>query len=172
MAIIDTKHPSAAKIRTFHFLFDIICIHHSNNRYKTYDLLIHPIKVGDTIKTCRNEHTYKVQMLFYENLHEQKSDNDVFPPEDCCRLQWVCLSFSEDFIRDHFVYAPSQWVTTLQCNVTWWRHQIETFSALLALCAGQSLVTGEFTEQRPVTRSFDVFFDLRLNKRLSKPSWG
>ena len=24
----------------------------------------------------------------------------------------------------------------------------------------------------PVTRSFDVFFDLRLNKRFSKPSWG
>ena len=31
-------------------------------------------------------------------------------------------------------------------------------------------VTGEFSSQRPVTRSFDVFFDLRLNKRLSKQS--
>ena len=31
---------------------------------------------------------------------------------------------------------------------------------------------GEFTTQRPVTRSFDVFFDLRLNKRLSKQPWG
>ena len=31
---------------------------------------------------------------------------------------------------------------------------------------------GEFTGQRPVTRSFDVFFDLRLNKRLSKQWWG
>ena len=31
---------------------------------------------------------------------------------------------------------------------------------------------GEFPTQRPVTRSFDVFFDLRLNKRLSKQSWG
>ena len=35
-----------------------------------------------------------------------------------------------------------------------------------------SPVTGEFPAQRPVTRSFDVFFDLRLNKRLSKHSWG
>ena len=35
-------------------------------------------------------------------------------------------------------------------------------------CAGNSLVTGEFPSQRPVTRSFDVFFDLRLYKRLSK----
>ena len=49
---------------------------------------------------------------------------------------------------------------------------METFSALLAICAGNSSVTGEFPTQRPVTRSFDVFFDLRLNKRLSKQSWG
>ena len=49
---------------------------------------------------------------------------------------------------------------------------METFSALLSLCAGNSPVTGEFHAQRPVTRSFDVFFDLRLNKRLSKQSWG
>ena len=33
-------------------------------------------------------------------------------------------------------------------------------------------VTGEFPSQRPVTRCFDVFFDLRLNKRLSEQSWG
>ena len=54
---------------------------------------------------------------------------------------------------------------------TWWRHQMETFSASLALYAGNSPVTGEFPAQRPVTWSFDIFFDLRLNKRLSKP-WG
>ena len=50
----------------------------------------------------------------------------------------------------------------------WWRHQMETFSALLALCAGNSPVTGEFLSQRPVTQSFEVFFDLRLNQHLSK----
>ena len=48
---------------------------------------------------------------------------------------------------------------------------MKTFSALLAICAGNSPVPGEFPGQRPVTRSFDVFFDLRLNKRLSKQSW-
>ena len=57
-------------------------------------------------------------------------------------------------------------------HLLWWRHQMEAFSALLALCAENSPVTSEFTAQRPVTRSFDVFFDLRLNKRLSKQSWG
>ena len=55
---------------------------------------------------------------------------------------------------------------------TWWRHQMETFSVLLAICAGNSPVTGEFPTQRPVTRSFGGFFDMRLNKRLSKQSWG
>ena len=53
----------------------------------------------------------------------------------------------------------------------WWRHQMKTFSALLAICRN-SLVTGELPAQRPVTRSFDVFFDLRLNKQLSKQWWG
>ena len=59
-----------------------------------------------------------------------------------------------------------------ECLISWWRHQMETFSALLALCAGNSPVTGEFPAQRPVMRSFDVFFDLCLNKQLSKQSWG
>ena len=49
---------------------------------------------------------------------------------------------------------------------------MQTFSALLAICAGNSLVTGEFSSQRPVMPGFDVFFDLRLKKRLSKQSWG
>ena len=44
---------------------------------------------------------------------------------------------------------------------------MKAFSVLLALCVGNSPVTGEFRTQRPVTRSFDILFDLRLNKRLS-----
>ena len=52
-----------------------------------------------------------------------------------------------------------------RCNrVSCWHHQMETFSALRAIC--------EFPAHRPVTQSFDVFFDLRPNKRLSKQSWG
>ena len=58
------------------------------------------------------------------------------------------------------------------CRNSWWRHEMKTFSALLAICAGNSPVTGEFPAHRPVTRSFDVFCDLRLSKRLSKQSWG
>ena len=36
------------------------------------------------------------------------------------------------------------------------------------LCAGYLSVTGQLPSQRPVTRSFDIIFDPRLNKRLSK----
>ena len=57
-------------------------------------------------------------------------------------------------------------------SYSWWRHQMEPFSALLALCAGNSPVSGEFPTQRPATRSFDVFFDLHPNKRLNKQSRG
>ena len=79
-------------------------------------------------------------------------------------------------IRSH--YSHPQHVTAYpvhtndysSCFLAWWRHQMETFSALLALCAGNSPVIGEFPVQRHVKRSFGVFFDLRLNKRLSKQS--
>ena len=49
---------------------------------------------------------------------------------------------------------------------SWWRHEMEAFSALLAIYEGNSPVPA----QSPVTLSFGVFFDLRLNKRLSKRS--
>ena len=54
------------------------------------------------------------------------------------------------------------WISNVQDEIA--------FSALLAICVGNSPFTGEFPSQRPVTRSFDVFFDLLLNKRLTKPS--
>ena len=62
-----------------------------------------------------------------------------------------------------------EWSAGNGCNekiYAWWRHQMESFSALLVL----SPVTGIFPPQRPVTRSFGVFFDLRLNKGLNKQS--
>ena len=43
-------------------------------------------------------------------------------------------------------------------HLAWWRHQMETFSALLAICVGNSQVTGEFPSQRTVTRSFDRIY--------------
>ena len=52
----------------------------------------------------------------------------------------------------------------------WCRHQAKLFFALLVLCEGNQPVTGGFPTQRPVMRSFEVFIDQPLNKRLSKQS--
>ena len=52
----------------------------------------------------------------------------------------------------------------------WWRQQMKTFSASLALCATNSPLTGEFPSQWPVARNFNAFLDLCLNKRISKQS--
>ena len=47
------------------------------------------------------------------------------------------------------------WFFSSTVGCSWWCHQMETFCALLAICVGNSPVTGEFPSQRPVTRSFD-----------------
>ena len=79
----------------------------------------------------------------------------------------------------NFYLQPKQSSTSLVLSdyswcctwMTWWRHQMEIFSASLALCAwGKPPVTDGIPPQRRVTRSFDVFFDLCPNKRLRKQS--
>ena len=72
------------------------------------------------------------------------------------------LRFQSSCRYTQYVLIRQQHNWCQQAHTPWWRHQMITFSALLALCAGNSPVTGEFPAQRPVTRSFDVFFDLRL----------
>ena len=81
---------------------------------------------------------------------------------------WWRMSLAYQFIGVGIMITHVIFVLSL----SWWRHQMETFSALLTLCAGNSPVNGDFPAQRPVTRSFDVFFDLHPNKRLSKQSRG
>ena len=56
--------------------------------------------------------------------------------------------------------------------MSWWRHQMDTFLRVTGHLCGEFTGPGEFPAQRPVTRSFEVFFHLRPNKRLSKQSWG
>ena len=52
-------------------------------------------------------------------------------------------------------------------DVIKWNH----FPRYWPFLRGNSTVPGEFPAQWPVTRIFDVFLDLRLNKRLRKQSW-
>ena len=55
-------------------------------------------------------------------------------------------------------------------RISWWRNQMETFSfsALLSFVRGIHRSPVNFPHKRPVTHSFDIFFYLRLTKRLSK----
>ena len=95
---------------------------------------------------------------------------DFTPPSAGANVERLCfLNWQPEYAVEQTVELPwCSWNIT----VTWWHHQMETFSALLAICAGNSPVTGEFPAQRPVARNFDVFFDLWLNNRLSTQSWG
>ena len=64
----------------------------------------------------------------------------------------ICLTTSQ--ILQDIIPPTQQW----QCaNTTWWRHQTETFSALLARCERNRPVIGVFPSQRPVTWSFDFY---------------
>ena len=106
---------------------------------------------------CRCSRHINLQIRWHNKISQAKSYTAcMFHP----RVVFSVLA------RCNFLFAVGTAATA------WWRHQMETFSALLALCAGNSPVPGELSSQRPVTRSFDVFFDLCLNKRLSKQSWG
>ena len=84
------------------------------------------------------------------------------------------IALEADVVRDR--HNCDNWISPLCFSTTTFAMLVFMdscrFSALLALCAGDSPVTGEFLAQRPVTRSSDVFFDMRLNIRLSKQSWG
>ena len=99
------------------------------------------------------------------------SDQYILGP---VRLKWVItLHVSDECLLDLLMYKHFEIISGGLVEITaWWRHQMETFSALLALCAGNSPVTDGFPSQWPMMRIFDVFFNLRLNKSLSKQSWG
>ena len=65
------------------------------------------------------------------------------------------------------------WPTNVRCLqgtgslMPWWSHQMQSIFRVAGPLCGESPVTSEFPSQKPVTRNFDVFFDLRLNKRLN-----
>ena len=94
-------------------------------------------------------------------------------------------SYSSDSTRNVFFtmfMSFSTEVLWLHVHIGNWTHIREIATSMMTssngnifrvagpLC-GEFTGPGEFPAQRPVTRSFDVFFDLRLNKRLSKQPW-
>ena len=76
---------------------------------------------------------------------------------DCYIEPWIYVGHSATLV--HLLHVK-----------TLWRNEMDTFSTLQVLCERKPPITGGFLSQRQVTRSFDIFFDLRLNKRLNKQS--
>ena len=97
-------------------------------------------------------------------------------------LWWLPSSLAATFV----FLSPSLETTEVSVNVRWWvlsaMHRTPVLSHMMTSSNGNIFrvtdhLCGEFTghrwfpTQRPVTRSFDVFFGVRLNKRLGKQSW-
>ena len=71
-------------------------------------------------------------------------------------LWWVLCWTGNLEHNSHYIWWAILRFFWRRSALTWWRHQTKTFSTLLALCGGNSPVTGEFSSQRPVTQSFDA----------------
>ena len=91
-------------------------------------------------------------------------------PQHCkvFHFTWKSPQKSYPVINDKFAQVMSRMANSQYCYMM--TSSNGTFSAYLVLCEGNPPVTGGFPSQRPVTRSFDVFFDLRMKKRSSKQS--
>ena len=132
--------------------YSVPCCHQNNYRFATklHRKVSYMLTFGDTAihiswitSQCHGSHIQMIDPLFWSGF----TRNTV--------TIW------------HFYYVSKQ---NSPIEITWWRHQRQTFFTLLALCTGNSPVTVEFPSQRPVTWSFDVFFGVRLNKQLNKQS--
>ena len=128
----------------------------------------------------------------HTHTHLYKSINNVFWMSCKCDkcLPWLWFTPSDSTDTDGVSWPvpcqpliPWQMGQIILVALPWIKcwHPYQVKSIILVMtssngpifrAAGNSSVTGEFPSQRPVTRSFDVFYDLRVNKRLSKQSWG
>ena len=101
------------------------------------------------------------ELLFLPALLSESSQNLLLTQENYNFSLWLFLICRDMLLTDLIVDVIGVFMMTSSNGKK---------IALLCLCALNPPVTGEFPLQRPVTRSFGVFHDLRLNKRLSKQS--
>ena len=142
------------------------------------------VDTGITIQSQQTEVLCWAQLIY-----------EVWTTKDYVAFPWECRQMRFNWIRRYHPRKPwyeawdicSQWWysysdTSVHAAVIWpvcrstGMHMMTSsngniFRVTGPLC-GEFTGPGEFPTQRPVTRSFDIFFDLRLNKRLSKQSYG
>ena len=113
----------------------------------------------------------EIYPIEYQHNHNlSKRIMTLFKSEVAIAVEWLTSREVNRYHQHHNVFLKgisshlnitftcSSGLTNTLYDCTRWRHQMETFSALLAICAGSSPVTGEFPAQRPLTRNFDVSF--------------
>ena len=122
----------------------------------------------------QRKHQSSASLAFVRGIHRGPVDAPHKWPvtRECFHLTTSSYSarIERNIRSQNWRHAYEEPHSTLDTRYARWRHQMDTFSALLALCVGNLPVTCEFPSQRPVMRSFGVFFDLRMNKWLSKQS--
>ena len=109
----------------------------------------------------RSRHRWQKWGLLYQ-ITPGKAVQVFLMKISLCRCDFTITEMYSNHV-DALLYS---FVVYVDIIMLWRCHQMEIFSALLAICAGYSPVTGEFSTHRPVTWSFDVLFDLRLNEWL------
>ena len=113
--------------------------------------------------------TWSFDVSFANLLNKQLSYRWFETPWPSCEATLICTD------RRGYTLLSYNMFNVLWCFQSWfghddvikWKH-FPCYWPFVRPFTG----SGEFPAQRPVTRSFDVFFDLCLNKRLRKQSWG
>ena len=105
----------------------------------------------------------KFQSKYKIFTHGNASENIVCEMAAIYPKGWVNMFNRTNVINAELMDNVTR--TVALCNrqieleyLSWWRHQMETFSALLAICAGIHRSPVNSPHKGPVTRSFDVFF--------------
>ena len=97
-----------------------------------------------------------------------------FPQIKVCMNLWINAKTKNMIVTIRFWRNMPFFIAFIRRKICfiipWWRHQMETFSMLLALWVGNQPINCGFLSQSPVTRGFDVFCDVRLAKRMNKQS--
>ena len=114
-----------------------------------------------------------------QHYHRCKQVCGISEPHTCSakygnwrRCVFTGMKFTDKIIPTDTLHRSLTIITQCLVQLHMMTSSNGTFSALLALCAGNSPVTREFATRSPVTPGLDIFFDLLVNKRLSKQSCG
>ena len=107
-----------------------------------------PVRI--IVSTLRKSHSSAIWWIW---------GRKVFLCVECVLVCWPRSGYASEIRCVTITYG----IAVMHDDFIKWKHYPRNWPFLRGIHRGPA--------QRPVTRSFDVFFDLRLNKRLSKQSW-